>query len=54
LVQTTFLSWFAGFVLMWLVAGNLGVLPFGILLYAIPLSLIEAFVATYILFKLSI
>ena len=54
LVQTTFLSWFVGFVFMWLVAGNLGVLPFGILLYAIPLSLLEAFVATYIIFKLSI
>ena len=53
LVQTTFLSWFVGFVFMWLVAGNLGVLPFGILLYAIPLSLLEAFVATYIIFKLS-
>jgi hypothetical protein len=54
LVQTTFLSWFVGFVFMWLVVGNLGVLPFVILLYAIPLSLIEAFVATYIIFKLSI
>ena len=54
LVQTTFLSWFVGFVFMWLVVGNLGVLPFGILFYAIPLSLLEAFVATYIIFKLSI
>ena len=54
LVQTTILSWFVGFVFMWLVVGNLGVLPFGILLYAIPLSLLEAFVATYIIFKLGI
>ena len=54
LVQTTFLSWFVGFVFMWLVIGNLGVLPFGILLYAIPLSILEAFVATYIIFKLGI
>jgi len=53
-VQTTFLSWFVGFVFMWLVVGNLGVLPSGILLYAIPLSLLEAFVATYIISKLSI
>jgi hypothetical protein len=54
LVQTTILSWFVGFVFMWLVVGNLGVLPFGILPYAIPLSLLEAFVATYIIFKLGI
>jgi hypothetical protein len=53
LIQTTFLSWFVGFVFMWLVVGNLGVLPFGILVYAIPLSLLEAFVAVYITFKLN-
>jgi hypothetical protein len=53
LVQTTFLSWFVGFVFMWLVIGNLGVLPFGILPIAVPLSLIEAFFAAYIIFKLS-
>jgi len=52
LIQTTFLSWFVGFVFMWLVIGNLGVLPFGILVYAIPLSLLEAFLASYIIFKL--
>jgi hypothetical protein len=53
LFQTTFLSWFVAFVFMWLVVGNLGVLPFGILLFAIPLSLLEAFLATFIIFKLS-
>jgi len=53
LIQTTFLSWFVGFVFMWLVLGNLGVLPFGILVYAIPLSFLEAFLATYIIFKLN-
>lgn len=54
LLQTAILSWFIGFVFMWLVVGNLGVLPFGILLFAIPLSLLEAFVATYIIFKLTL
>ena len=54
LLQTVILSWFIGFVFMWLVVGNLGVLPFGILLPAIPLSLLEAFVATYIIFKLTL
>lgn len=53
LLQTTLLSWFVSFVLMWLVIGNLGVLPFKILPIAIPLSLLEAFLATFIIFKLS-
>jgi hypothetical protein len=53
LMQTTLLSWFVGFVLMWLVIGNLGVLPFKILTLAIPLSLLEAFLASFIIIKLS-
>lgn len=51
--ETFLLSWFIGFVLMWLVTGNMGVLPYGILVFAIPLSLLEAFLATYIIKKLS-
>jgi len=53
LVQTTLLSWFVGFVLMWISSGNMGVLPFGLLIYAVPLSLLEAFLASYIVKKLS-
>lgn len=53
LLETTVLSWFTGFVFMWLVIGNLGVLPFGILPYAIPLSLLEAFGASFIVHNLS-
>jgi len=53
LVQTTLFSWYMGFVLMWFVIGNIGVLPYGLLLYAIPLSLLEAFVASLIIKKLS-
>jgi hypothetical protein len=53
LIQTSLLSWFAGFVLMWVVIGNLGVLPYGLLPYAIPLSLIESFVAALIIKKLT-
>ena len=52
LTATTFLSWFVGFVLMWVVIGNLNVLPYRILIYAIPLSLLEAFVAALIIKKL--
>lgn len=52
LIQTTFLAWFVGFVLMWLVTGNMNVLPFGILPFAIPLSILEAFLAAFIIKKL--
>jgi hypothetical protein len=51
--QTLFISWFVGFVLMWVVVWNLAVLPLGILWFAIPLSLLEAYGATFIIKKLS-
>lgn len=51
--ESFLLSWFLGFVLMWLVTANMGVLPYAILVYAIPLSLLEAFLATYIIKKLA-
>jgi len=51
--QTTFIAWFMGFVLMWIVTGNMEVLPFGILLFAIPLSVLETALAVYIIKKLS-
>ncbi|MBM3283634.1 hypothetical protein FJY90_05325 [Candidatus Gottesmanbacteria bacterium] len=50
--QTTILSWFIGFVMMWLVIGNLNVLPYDLLIYAIPLSIFESFVASLIIKKL--
>ena len=53
LAETTFLSWCFGFVLMWLVIGNLGVLPFVILYAAVPISLLEAFIASLIIFKVN-
>lgn len=53
LLQTTVLAWVIGFVLMWLVIGNLGVLPWGILPMAIPLSMLEAFLASWLIFKTS-
>jgi hypothetical protein len=48
LVETALLSWLVGFVLMWLVIFNLNVLPRGLLLFAVPLSLLEAFVGALI------
>ena len=53
LLQTTLLSWFAGFVLMWIVLWNMSVLPTGLLLIAVPLSLLEAFLASFIIIKLT-
>lgn len=47
--QTVFLGWVAGFAMMWLVIGNLGVLPFGILPVAIPLSFVEVLVAVFLI-----
>jgi len=53
LLQTTLLAWFVGFVLMWLVIWNLNVLPNGLLYFAVPLSLLEVFVAAFIIKKIS-
>ena len=54
LLRTTILAWFIGFVMMWVVIGNLGVLPYGLLLYAIPLSILESFIAAFIIKKFSL
>jgi len=48
LIQSTLMSWLMAFVLMWLVTGNLNVLPAPILVFAVPLSLLEAFLGSYI------
>lgn len=47
--QTACIGWLAGFVMMWVVIGNLSVLPISLLLYAIPLSVLEAVVAVAII-----
>lgn len=52
LFETTALAWLVGFVLMWLVVGNLGVLPSSVLPVAIPWSMVEAFGAAWIVKKL--
>lgn len=52
-LRTFLLSWFVTFVLMWVTIGNLGVLPFKLLWFAVPLSLLEAFLATLIIKKIS-
>jgi len=44
---------FMAFVLMWVVTLNLNILPGAILMYAVPLSLLEAFIGSYICLKIS-
>ena len=51
--ETIGIAWLGGFVLMWIVTGNMAVLPFRILYFAIPLSLLEVFVAVWIMGKVS-
>ncbi len=53
LIQTALISWFMAFVLMWVVTWNLNVLPGAILIYAVPLSLLEALIGSYICIKIS-
>jgi hypothetical protein len=52
IVETFLLAWTMGFVLMWLVIGNLGVLPLGLLWFAVPLSLLEAALASWLVTKI--
>ena len=52
LVKTALLGWLSAFVMMWVTIGNLGVLPFALLWYAVPLSLLETFVAAWIIKKI--
>jgi len=47
--DTTLLAWLMAFVMMWTAIGNLGVLPFRLLWFAVPLSLLEALIATWII-----
>ncbi|HPR29346.1 MAG TPA: hypothetical protein PLI03_08365 [Chitinophagales bacterium] len=53
-METVFLSWLAGFIMMWVVIGNMGVLPVQILPVAVPWSLLEVFGAVWITRKMAI
>ena len=47
-VETIAVVWFSVFVLMWVVIGNLNVLPMGLLVFAVPLSMVEVAVAAWL------
>jgi len=53
LIQTALISWLMAFVLMWVVTLNLNILPSAILIYAVPLSLLEVFIGSYICITIS-
>jgi hypothetical protein len=47
-VETILVTWFVAFVMMWVVIGNLNVLPPGLLAFAIPWSFVEVTIATWL------
>ena len=49
--ETVLIAWSMAFVMMWIVIGNLSVLPVKLLLFAVPLSLLETYIATAIINK---
>jgi len=49
--KTIFLAWLPAFVMMWITIYNLQVLPVTLLIFAIPLSLLEVYVAGIIIRK---
>lgn len=53
LIETTIIGWVMAFLMMWLVTWNLNVLPLSILVFAIPLSLLESFVASFIYVRMA-
>lgn len=47
-LETLLLTWVMGFVLMWLVIGNLNILPYTLLYFAVPWSILETAGAVWI------
>lgn len=52
LFETIFWGWVIGFVMMWLVIGNMQVLPYATLLYAVPWSFVEVGGSAWIIHRL--
>ena len=48
LLKSTIIAWVIGFVLLWIAMWNMGILPSGLLYWAIPWSIIEVYVAAFI------
>lgn len=50
--ETILLAWLSSFVMMWITVYNLQVLPLNLLIFAVPLSLIEIVIAGFIIRKM--
>lgn len=51
-LKSTLIAWVLGFVLFWLAFWNLGFLPRGLLVWAVPWSFIEVYIAALICKKI--
>ena len=47
-LKSVLISWITGFVLLWLAMWNMGVMPDGLLYWAVPWSFVEVYVAALI------
>lgn len=52
-LETITIIWVMAFVMMWLVVGNMNVLPFGLLPFAIPLSILEVGIGVFLCKKIT-
>jgi hypothetical protein len=50
--ETLAVVWIMAFVMMWIVTGNMNVLPFKLLIFAVPWSVLEVGIAAYIMKKI--
>lgn len=53
LIQTTIIAWFAAFLMMWVLVGNIGVLPTGMLWFNVPLTFLITYIGVWICEKTS-
>ena len=47
-LKSALISWLIGFVLLWIAMWNMGILPSGLLYWAVPWSFVEVYVAALI------
>ena len=51
-ISSTIISWSLGFVLLWVAVWNMGILPSGLLYWAVPWSFVEVYVAALIISRI--
>jgi hypothetical protein len=51
-IVSTIISWSLGFVLLWVAVWNMGILPSGLLYWAVPWSFVEVYVAALIISRI--